>query len=227
MYQNTIGLLGGMGSFATLDFFGRLLEGFSAEKEWERPRIIVDNYCTMPSRVRAILYQENVDKLMSDLSASVEMLNKYPGKVYIILVCNTCHYYLPDLKKRFPEVSFVDIIDAMTKDLVDKGIRKVFLMASEGTIKSQIYDKYFQPFGINIEYPNDYKTIRYFIECVKQNKISETDVNLFGDYIDSILEDSVVLACTELPVLAKKIESRKLIFDPLESALQRLKIIME
>lgn len=58
MEDYVIGIIGGMGSYATIDFFRRLVDAFPAEKEWERPRIIVDNYCTMPSRVRAILYNE-------------------------------------------------------------------------------------------------------------------------------------------------------------------------
>lgn len=68
--EYVIGVIGGMGSYATLDFFRRLLEAFPAKKEWERPRIILDNYCTMPSRVRAILYGERKDELIADLSKS-------------------------------------------------------------------------------------------------------------------------------------------------------------
>ena len=57
--EMVVGILGGMGSYATVDFFRRLIEAFPAEKEWDRPRVIIDNNCTMPSRVRAILYHEN------------------------------------------------------------------------------------------------------------------------------------------------------------------------
>ena len=55
-----IGVLGGMGTYATINLFNQYAEMFPAEKEWERPRIIIDNRCTMPSRVRAYLYDENV-----------------------------------------------------------------------------------------------------------------------------------------------------------------------
>ena len=39
--NDVIGVVGGMGSYATLNFFGRLLDAFPATKEWERPRIII------------------------------------------------------------------------------------------------------------------------------------------------------------------------------------------
>ena len=74
MEDYVIGIIGGMGSYATIDFFRRLVDAFPAEKEWERPRIIVDNYCTMPSRVRAILYNERTDELIQDLSSSVRAM---------------------------------------------------------------------------------------------------------------------------------------------------------
>ena len=66
-----IGVVGGMGSYATLHFFKRYLEVFSAVKEWDRPRMIIDNRCTMPSRVRAILYNEKFDQVVSELSESI------------------------------------------------------------------------------------------------------------------------------------------------------------
>ena len=71
---NALGIVGGMGSYATVDFFRRVIDAFPAEKEWERPRILIDNYCTMPSRVRAILYNERRNELVDDLSSSVKNL---------------------------------------------------------------------------------------------------------------------------------------------------------
>ena len=44
-----IGILGGMGTYATIYLFQEYVELFPAEKEWDRPRIVIDNRCTMPS----------------------------------------------------------------------------------------------------------------------------------------------------------------------------------
>ena len=130
-----IGIVGGMGSYATVDFFRRLVAAFPAEKEWERPRIIVDNYCTMPSRVRAILYNERKEELCKDLVSSVELLLR-GGATKIILVCNTSHVFLPDIYRLLPEAKncIVDIIDALADELYLINCKKVNLIASEGTI---------------------------------------------------------------------------------------------
>ena len=75
-----IGVLGGMGTFATIHLFQQYAEVFEAEKEWDRPRMIIDNRCTMPSRVRSILYDENTDLLISELT-DCQLLVRFMGLV--------------------------------------------------------------------------------------------------------------------------------------------------
>ena len=50
MKYNSIGIIGGFGAFATLDFFGRLLVRFRSDCERNYPRIVMDNNFRMPSR---------------------------------------------------------------------------------------------------------------------------------------------------------------------------------
>lgn len=97
-----IGVVGGFGSYATLNFFNRLLESFPAEKEWDRPRILIDNYCTLPSRVRGILYHENEEEIINGLASSIKNLIN-AGATRIIITCNTAHYYLNDVYDILPE----------------------------------------------------------------------------------------------------------------------------
>ena len=86
-YTETIGIVGGMGSYATLDFFRRILDAFPAEKEWDRPRIVIDNRCTMPSRVRAILYQEEKETIVKEMEDAVRGLLSC-GADHLVFGCN-------------------------------------------------------------------------------------------------------------------------------------------
>lgn len=74
MENLNIGVLGGMGTYATIHLFKQYAEIFPAKKEWDRPRIVIDNRCTMPSRVRAFLYNENVDQLVCEMADSMQYL---------------------------------------------------------------------------------------------------------------------------------------------------------
>ncbi len=113
-----IGIVGGMGSFATLDFFRRILYAFPAVKEWERPRVLIDNYCTMPSRVRAILYNERKQELICDLCESVKNLLR-SGANKIIFACNTSHVFIPEVTARVPECAnkIIHIIDSCAAEI--------------------------------------------------------------------------------------------------------------
>ena len=135
-----IGVLGGMGTYATIHLFQQYAEVFPAEKEWDRPRIIIDNRCTMPSRVRAILYGENVDQLVNEMADSMRILLD-AGASRILLACNTSHLFLPRIYERVPELEgkVIHIIDTCVNQIVKDGIKKIYLLGSEGTIDSHIY----------------------------------------------------------------------------------------
>lgn len=75
-----IGVLGGMGTYATVNLFKQFADLFIAEKEWDRPRILIDNRCTMPSRVRAFLFNEKVDELVEQMSDSMLHLIEVGGE---------------------------------------------------------------------------------------------------------------------------------------------------
>ncbi|MCD7858536.1 MAG: amino acid racemase [Clostridiales bacterium] len=230
MNNMVIGIIGGMGSYATVNFFKRLVDAFPGEKEWDRPRIILDNYCTMPSRVRAILYNENRNELVKDLSTATEHMIQC-GVDYIVLACNTSHVFLPDIISNVPdsETKFINIIDSCAKELHEKKIARCGLIATEGTLDTCIYQSVFDGYSIAIDAPTkeQYGEIRYFIESVKQNKISEEVIDAFAKFIESFQNNYVILGCTELPILYQACVERgcipnKKICDPLQSTIKQL-----
>ena len=131
MYQDVIGILGGMGSYATLHFFEAVLKAFPAQKEWDRPRVLIDNRCTMPSRVLAVLDGVKYDQLVEELTDSVRSLIR-AGATKIILACNTSHCFLTDIYANVPEAEgkIVSIIDACCSEVAQAGEPEVSLIAS-------------------------------------------------------------------------------------------------
>ena len=223
----TIGVLGGMGTYATIHLFRQYAAVFPAEKEWERPRIIIDNRCTMPSRVRAALYGENRQQLVDEMSDSVRNLER-SGCNRILLACNTAHLFLADIMRQVPEAEgkIVNIIEVCADGLCEDGIREVFLLASEGTIESGIYQKECSARGIRCEVPykEEYSQLRECIEAVKRDRYSDAVRAAFAKLIH---RGSVcVLGCTELPILYEKYRdlcSDVRVYDPMYIALSRIR----
>lgn len=227
-----IGVLGGMGTYATVDLFRRIADAIPAEKEWDRPRILIDNYCTMPSRVRAILYGEKRWELAEMLAKSTSNLIN-AGCTHILYACNTSHVFHEDVCSLLPEARgyLVDMIDLLAKDMNGDGIKKAFLLASEGTIQTGIYQERFAPYGIEIVPAdgNRQAELREFIEAVKQNKATQDVAKHFGEYLVSLEEKTLILGCTELPVLFGSYDCFSVtglreidVYDPIQSAINEL-----
>ena len=154
MKDLVIGVLGGMGTYATVHFFQQYADVFEAKKEFDRPRIIIDNRCTMPSRVRAFLYNEKVDELINEITDSMQNLVD-SGCTHIVLACNTSHLFLPEIYKKVPslENKVINIIKQCVSTIQNDGVKEVYLLGSEGTIDSSIYQNALEKYGIKCIVP--------------------------------------------------------------------------
>ena len=222
----TIGVLGGMGTYATIHLFRQYAKIFPAEKEWERPRIIIDNRCTMPSRVRAALYMEKREQLISEMSDSVRNLIK-SGCNRIILGCNTAHLFLPDICRQVPEAErrLINIIEVCADGLAENKLTEVYLLASEGTIDSGIYQEACMMRGIRCEAPGkeEYTRLRDCIEAVKRDQYNAAVRIMFSELVHK--GRACVLGCTELPILYERYKdlcSDVPVYDPIHMTLARI-----
>ncbi|MBR6887194.1 MAG: aspartate/glutamate racemase family protein [Selenomonadaceae bacterium] len=226
----------GVGTCATINFFEQWAKVFPAEKEWDRPRIIIDNNCTMPSRVRALLYNENVELLVEQMTDSIRLLIN-AGCSKILIACNTAHVFLEAIYKKFPEARnyIVDLIENCAAHLQSRGVKKVFLMASEGTILSGVYQEKLQAKGIECTAPppEDFPIVRSFIEAVKQDKYTAEVKNSFVDFVNRNRltgGGDYILGCTELPVMYEKCSGRlggMNFYDPMIIVLEKLRAEFE
>jgi aspartate racemase len=181
----------------------------------------------MPSRVRAALYGENRQQLTREMSDSVRNLEK-SGCNRILLACNTAHLFLPDIMKQVPEAEgkIVNIIEVCADGLIENDEKEVFLLASEGTIDSGIYQKVCSARGIRCEAPckEEYSYLRECIEAVKRDQYSDAVRAAFAELIH---RGSVcVLGCTELPILYERyweLCSDVRVYDPMYMALSRIR----
>ena len=221
-----IGVLGGMGTYATINLFNEYADTFKAEKEWDRPRIIIDNRCTMPSRVRAYLYHEKVDELVNEMSESMEFLTK-AGANRIILACMTSHLFLPKIYEKVPMLQgkVLNLIENCAKVINSDNIKEIYLLGSEGTIDSKIFQNELDKYGIICNTPteDDYNTLRDVIEAVKQNNYTLETQTKFLNLVNR--SEYVILGCTELPILYKRYKEGikiKKAYDPLKLAVEEL-----
>jgi aspartate racemase len=227
--HHTIGVLGGMGSYATLHLFRKLIDAFPSEKEWERPRIIVDNNCVMPSRVRAILYGERRQELVTALVDSLRRLLSYKVDI-LVLACNTSHCFLPEIRKQvsLSDDVLVDLIATVRDRCCALRLSDIYVIATEGTIAARVYEQYCQEYGIAVRYPDacEQRTVRGFIEGVKRSQWDGL-ADRFVDYLTHLDCDNIILGCTELSVLYDRLtwptRNAKKVIDPVEAVVESIR----
>lgn len=224
--QLILGCVGGMGTFATIDFFKKYATIFNANKEWERPRLIIDNNSTMPSRVRAYLYDENTNILLEELTNSIYSLIRC-GANKVILDCNSSHLFLPTILDKNPQFKhiIVSIVETTCNYIKANGIKNITILGSESTLLSKLYQNTLESYGILVSIPNNYEMpiIRQSIEAVKTNNFSE---KIKEDFLKLFTKgENFLLACTELPIIYEKYKHflSVNVYDPIEITLTFIK----
>ena len=95
--KKIIGVLGGMGPYATTMFMNNVYDQTNAEKDWDHVRLVVDSNPHVPSRSRAILYGETSP--LEGMIDSCLKLQNYPVDL-IVIPCNSAHFWIEEVKQK-------------------------------------------------------------------------------------------------------------------------------
>lgn len=136
--------------------------------------------------------------------------------------------FLPKIYERIPEAknSVVNIIETCVDQISKEHVEQVYLLGSEGTIESKVYQTALAKAGIRCQVPEkeQYSMLRECIEAVKQNKYTKEVEKIFIELMNEY-KMPYILGCTELPILYEKYMNQMngMAYDPLLITLKRLK----
>ncbi|MGB6370168.1 MAG: amino acid racemase [Atribacterota bacterium] len=231
MPEKIIGILGGMGPEATIDLFYKIIKFTPAEKDQNHLRIIIDNNPKIPDRTAAIL-GKGKDPLPA-LQETAKNLEK-AGADFIIIPCNTAHYFLPLIQEsvKIPILNMIEEAAEETQQRIPQ-IQKVGLLASIGTYKTEIYHQQFKKFNIEVISPEekDKEEVMKAIYAVKAENLSEgikkNILKIAQKLIDKGAE-AIIAGCTEIPLILKEGDISVPIIDPTQvlakAAVQKAKL---
>jgi len=213
----TVGIIGGMGPYATLAFFQCILDNTPTQKDWDHLHIIIDNNPKIPSRTRAFLFDEADPVPM--MIESANRLRK-AGADFVVLPCNSAHYFLPRVREQ-TDVPFIDMMDETSQAILEKNSKAVGLLGGEVTVKGKLYEQRLEKHGIAVLQVTDeeQKMVRNVIEDVKQNCVSDAtreNVQTLICRLEELGADTVILGCTELPAAMDGVVSKSRIVDSME-----------
>lgn len=193
-----------MGPEATIDLFTKIVRSTPASKDQDHLRIIIDNNPKIPSRQDAILANGT-----SPASMLIETAKNLAaaGANFIIMPCNTAHYWIEDIR-RSVKIPVVDMIDEAAKETARlyPSVRIVGIMAATGTVQSGLYQKRFQKLAINTVVPSglEQESVMQAIYSVKAGKMSVSSTAIsIGQELVGRGAQTIVAGCTEIPLILK------------------------
>ena len=216
-----IGILGGMGTQAGLDFCNKLAVINRGKSDQKYPLFILYNKSNIPKRPENIKKYNNV---LKSLIKGCLLLQKNKCK-FIVIPCNTAHYWHNDLQKKIkiPIVSMPKEVYLHAKKKCKKN-SKIGMLSTEATIKTRVYSKYFDKNFklINPTRALQAKSVNKAIKYVKMGNVKEAAkaIKLAINYLIKMKCKKIILGCTELPIAIfafkslKKSKLSKVFIDP-------------
>jgi len=196
-----LGVLGGMGPLATVDFLKKLIEETPAHRDQEHVPVIVYAVPQIPDRPTAIT--GNGESPVPYMLAGIHTL-KNAGAQAVAIACNTAHYWYDELVAQ-GGLPILHIADAACAALPAQEVRRVGLLATEGTVAAGFYQSRIAARGIEcmMSTKEDQQTLVLpAIECVKHNDLAQAHA-LATRAAHHLLDNgaqAIVMGCTEIPL---------------------------
>lgn len=192
-----------MGPLASANLFNKIVLTTDAKSDQEHIHILIDNNTNIPDRTAFLVGKG--ESPLEELIKSAKRL-EYMGADFLIMPCNTAHYFHEDIKKEI-NIDFLNMIEETVKFICENypNHKKIGLLGTDGTLKSGIYDMYFSKVGLEIIKPGE-DTQSSITALIYEVKRGLKTISL--DAIDGAVEDLkskgaevFILGCTELSVV--------------------------
>jgi aspartate racemase len=139
-WKHVIGILGGLGPHAHIEFESLLLDATGkalgrAAHDQDYPPWVVSSIPTTPDRTRALLEGSE-----SPVEALLESASRLSDAAFAVIPCNTAHAFLEEVRRR-SRLPFLDMIQVTAERAVERvGARGgIGLLAASGTLHADLY----------------------------------------------------------------------------------------
>ena len=212
-----LGVIGGLGPMATAYYLELMIRMTEAQRDQEHPEIIILNIPSIPDRTAYILGRSTESPLqpMVELGKQLKAL----GASVVATPCITAHYFHEALQEGIG-LPLIHGIRCTAQTLKEAGVKKVGLMATDGTVQSGIFQRQVEELGMELVLPGEegqQGVMKLIYDQVKAGL--EPDLDLFcaiRDELRSKGAQAVVLGCTELSLLKKRQDLGEGVLDALE-----------
>lgn len=203
--KKIFGIIGGMGTIATEKFIHMLNAGIDAHKDQDYYNFVLINHASIPDRTAYILNSSKESSPLPDLISDVKKLNDF-GVEFIVLLCNTAHYFISELQQ-YVECPILNMPVEAVSLLKQKYHRaqRVGIIAAEGSIKTKIYEEVLLSYGLTPIIPDillqEEISKLIYEDLKKDNYLNITSFNRITNELFHCGSDAILIGCTEISAI--------------------------
>ncbi|MSP50650.1 MAG: amino acid racemase [Alphaproteobacteria bacterium] len=211
-----VGVIGGLGPEATLDFFGKVLIHSRAKTDQDHIHLVIENNPKTPDRNAAVA---GTGMSPGPALARMAMALDRAGVDFIVMACNTAHAFEKDIRAatRKPFISLIDeVADEVRRTYPEA--RRVGLLAAQGCLDSRIYETAFSRHDIQSLQPEKssqerFMRLLYRIKAGERGPDIRAGMRQLGEELVAGGADILIAGCTEVPLVLTSGENSKPLVD--------------
>ncbi|MFC1732096.1 aspartate/glutamate racemase family protein [candidate division KSB1 bacterium] len=217
--HKVIGIMGGMGPDATIDFYNHILSLTPAEKDQDHYPALIYSNPKIPDRTESIASGET-GTIIEYLQETTRILEK-GGADFIAIPCNTAHQFYDEIVSSV-RIPVLHIVEEAVKYIITRlpGVRIVGLLGTTGTLNTGLYQGFLQKNNIEaitVESKVQESLVMKAIYSIKAGKTTENARELLVKAIATlpvIAQEVVVMGCTEIPLAFREPLKATVLINP-------------
>lgn len=207
MKRKTVGVLGGMGPDATVDFMSAVIALTPAGNDQDHIHMIVDNNPGVPDRQDAMKGDRSVvSKVLGDMALRLEAA----GADFLVMPCNTAHAFLPEVLPKL-HVPFIHIVNETVAEIANTQpkAKLVGVMATDACIEADVYQSAILASGRRSVLPTakrQQELMELILRIKRGDKGKAVKKSMRAIAIDLAERGAevIVAGCTEIPLVLGK-----------------------
>ena len=224
--MKTLGVIGGLGPMATAYFMELVTKMTKAGCDQEHMQMIVYSQPTIPDRTAYIL-KKNPNSPVPEMTRLAKLLEQQKVDA-IAIPCVTAHYFWKDVNEQV-DTLVLNAIVGTAEHLKENGIRKVAIMATDGTIATGLLQSTLEGAGMEVMLPDPESqqgVMNLIYRDIKANRPPDMDLfRAISGKLHAEGAEAIILGCTELSLIKKSYDIGPGFIDALE-VLARLAVLV-
>lgn len=212
----TLGVLGGMGPAATLDFLAKLQAYTPAERDQDHLRVLVDINPKVPDRNVA---GDDPGFILAEMAGALAGA----GADVLAIACNTAHVHA-DIIQEASELPLIDMIETAAAAARDTGAHRIGVLGTRGALR--LYREYLAAQGLGMvslapERQEAFMETLYRIKGGDLGGRVRDELSAMAAELMAGGANALIAGCTEVPLVLSPADLEIEMIDPTDLLARR------